>query len=361
MLTMTRRRSAAGMLASVALVLTGCGGDASSPAEEQASDESAPPQQRVAAAFSALTDEQAISGALKLDFSSADLMSAAPPEDPIEQRIADLVTGSRLSFALASPDDKPLKDYLTVDPSADAPQGLSQFALEVDGGAIVEFRSLNKTLYARADVPKIVELAEQDPSTLDQFKSGDLPPELSFVRDAVEGRWLQVPADDLTKLGQQLGGPSASATPDPASVRRFLEALKGVYNKDVQVRAEGDGGDRGDRFVLTGSSRALATDLVKAISDLQPGNPALSSVDPAEVPDREIVVEAFVKDGAINVLSLDLAQFADGEDAARLGDKRLPIVLEMSREAPEIVAPTDAVLVDVAALMQILGGQAGTA
>jgi hypothetical protein len=116
--------------------------------------------------------------------------------------------------------------------------------------------------------------------------------------------------------------------------------------------------DRGDHLVLTGNTRELARDFLKSASTVVPGGQAVTGqVDANDVPDRDITVDAWVKDGVLSEVSLDLAQFADPGDVEP-GDT-LPIAVTFEQDGDDISRPDDVTPVDLTQLGALLGAVGG--
>jgi hypothetical protein len=106
--------------------------------------------------------------------------------------------------------------------------------------------------------------------------------------------------------------------------------------------------------VLTGNTKALAQDFVQAASGALPaGSAAMGQFNPDDVPDRDVTVDAWVKDGVLTEISLDIVQFAKPGDA-KAGDS-LPIAITFEQEGDDIGAPEDVTPVDLTQLGSLLG------
>jgi hypothetical protein len=78
-------------------------------------------------------------------------------------------------------------------------------------------------------------------------------------------------------------------------------------------------------------------------------------LDSARVPDRQVRVDAWVADGALTQISIDLAQFA----RPGAGGGHLPLTLTFRRSAGTVMRPTGATPVDLSQLGSILGAVGG--
>ena len=103
--------------------------------------------------------------------------------------------------------------------------------------------------------------------------------------------------------------------------------------------------------------RQLANDGYQTFSSAVPeAGTALSRAKPQDVPNQQIVVDAWVKDGVLSEVSIDLGQFAKKGDAA--SGHRLPIALAFSQDGVDISKPnaTPVDLTQLGGLMGALGG-----
>jgi hypothetical protein len=74
-----------------------------------------------------------------------------------------------------------------------------------------------------------------------------------------------------------------------------------------------------------------------------------------DVPDRPASLDVWVKSGRVSRLEVDLGQFLP----ASPGTGRVALRLDIDREASGLTAPSDAVDVDIAAVLQNLFSQFG--
>lgn len=337
---------AAGVLAAT---LAGCG---SSGKEKAAQTKDLTPQQALSQSVSALDDRDALAVTLKVAVSTDDLKALSAKGSsgkPLTDAQARLITGGDVQITARTSDGSKLKDAKPGTPAAVA------VAVHTDGGAIVEFRSVDgKALFLRADVKKIVEIAGKPASSIDA-QLANVPPQLSFLKDAVAGKWLKLDVAALQNLAKTYGG-SAIPSADPSAAAAARSKLLAALQRDVTATRAAPT-DRGDHLVLTGSTRTLAKDVVGAFTSAFPsGNAALSAIKTDKVPDTPVTLDAFVKDGRLSVLSLDVSQFATGKAKADFAGKPFPLEMTFSSDVPKIDAPADAVTVD---LQQILGAFLG--
>ncbi len=316
------------------LLVAGCGNQVSGK----------PPQQELSASVTNLGENKQLSVTVALDGSPSDLQALSKSGGTaLSPTLAGLLAAGTVSVEVKS--DKKLSELNATNASGiDA-----HLVANVDGGRLVELTSVNNTLYLRADVRKLLQLANR-PSLLSELQSraATLP---AFVKAGLEGQWVSISGDAARGLLSQLGG----ATPNAAQQRRLLDQVKAVLDRDVTATRVGQGGAKGDHLVLTGNVRKLGTDLVDALSSAVPGNPAASQLKPADLPDKPVTVDAWVKDGQLSEVSVDLVQLASANSAAALKGRHVPLVMTFSSGDVSITAPSAATPVDLSQILPLVG------
>jgi len=76
--------------------------------------------------------------------------------------------------------------------------------------------------------------------------------------------------------------------------------------------------------------------------------------DPTQVPDRPVVVDAWVKDGVLAKVSIDVAQFFSESD--KKAASTFPVVLTFDPSGDDISKPDGATTIDLTQLGSLLGG-----
>lgn len=339
---MSRAATRVVAVATAGLLLAGaaaCGTNASSK----------PPKDELTTGIDGLGSSKALTFTLKIDATAAQLQQfATAMGDKLDPKVAALLAGADIKAQIKG--DKALKDYKPNDSSAPPSFDLSG---DLDGSPVVDLRTVDKVLYIRADVQKILTIA-QKPQLMQelQARAATLPP---FVQAAAAGKWVSFPADQAKALAGQLGA-SATATPNAEQSRKFLEQLKAIISRDVTVKRLSTGGEKGDHLQMSASTRALASDLMNAVTSFVPGSGALGSqLDPTKVQERTVTLDAYVKNGKLSEMSLDLAQFASGADAAKVQGQHLPVTMRFDDTASDISKPADATPIDLSQLLPLLG------
>ena len=343
---MRRRPTTLAALATVAaLALAGCGSGSGG-----SSTASKDPKTAFATGLSGLSDTDVLTVTLKLDTTADALIGFAKESgDTLDAQTAQHIATAALVFETKTSDGTKLSD---IKPGTKV-NAATRVAIQDDGKSLGELRSVDQGLYLQADVKTLLDLFGQSKSYADLTARASQMP--SFVQAFVNGQWVVLDLNALKALAGQFGG--AAASPSTQQAQKLLTDLKAVIGKDVTVTRVGSDA-QGDHLKLTTQSRAFATDLVQTIgSDLPAASLATGSFKPANVPDHSIVVDAWVKDGVLSKLSVDVAQFAKPSEV-KPGDS-LPVVLEFDQSGDDISKPANATPVDTTQLFTLLGSLGG--
>ncbi len=323
------------LLAAAALLLAACGGSSSG-------DDGA--KNALERALRNLQEMQGVTAAITLQ-SDASSLQALAAED-----------GGSLS-----PEDaqRILDSSLTVSGTnaEDPARAAAQMVLNVAGDDAVALRTVDKVLYVRADVRRLLEVFGQDPSMADAFVQQAAASGLDFVQPLVEGRWLS-----LSGLEQAFGQASSGAGAE-ADKRKVVEQLARSLENATTVTSEGED-DVGEHLVATVDLRDAVGNLKDAAEDLGGGLPGGGGMPSSEqIPDRDIQVDLWVRDDRLTQIEFDFLQLEDlGESPIPAGVERLALRVELEEFSGEVEAPADAVPVDFAKLMQgMFSGIGGTA
>jgi hypothetical protein len=343
---MRRRLTSLAALATVTVVaLTGCG--SSSGGKSTASKD---PKTAFATGLSGLSDTDALTVTLKLDTTADALIGFAKESgDTLDAQTAQHIATAAVLFETKTSDGTKLSD---IKPGTKV-NAATRVAIQDDGKTLGEFRSVAESLYAQADVKTLLDLFGQSKSYTDLTTRAKGMP--AFVQAFVNGEWVVLDLNAVKALAGQFGG--AGASPSTQQAQKLLTDLKAFIGKDVGVTRVGTDAD-GDHLKLTTQSRTFVTDLVQTVgSDLPAASLATGSLKPANVPDHSIVVDAWVKDGVLSKLSVDVVQFAKPSEA-KAGDS-LPVVLTFDQSGDDISKPAKATTVDTTSLFTLLGSLGG--
>ena len=343
---MHRRLSSFAALATVAVVaLTGCGSGSGG-----SSTASKDPKTAFSTGLSGLSDTDVLTVTLKLDTTPDALVGFAKESgDTLDPQTAQHIASAAIAFETKTSDGTKLSD---VKPGTKV-NVATRVAIQDDGKTLGEFRSVEQSLYAQADVKTLLDLFGQSKSYADlTARAGQMP---AFVKAFVNGQWVVLDLNALKAIAGQFGG--AAASPSTQQAQKLLTDLKAVIGKDVTVTRVGSDAE-GDHLKLTTQSRAFVNDLVQTVSsDLPAASLATGSFKPSNVPDHSIVVDAWVKDGVLSKLSVDVVQFAKSSEV-KPGDS-LPVVLQFEQSGDDISKPANATPVDTTQLFTMLGSLGG--
>ena len=167
-------------------------------------------------------------------------------------------------------------------------------------------------------------------------------------------------------LGKQFclepGGPTdkggSTATSGPAGGGEFQalkDALGKAVSEDVSVE-ELKSDSVGDHYLAKVTSMRAFYAKVRPIFEQHAGTFGHDLPSADAVPDRPGSLDVWVKGGRVARVELDMAQFSPAPPA---GAGRVALRVDISKEAPTLAAPPDAVSVDIASLLERFFGQFG--
>lgn len=267
----------------------------------------------------------------------------ADAEDPLPPQAAQVIKSAVLRLSMP----------LTADATSAA------VAFRVAEEDLAEFRVIDKAVYVRADVPRLLETFGQDAGMADGFRqmlsSGGMLP-----ADAVDGRWIKLTgAEQAIKAFTDMGSaqpPGDQTSPpsfDPAKVQAAGTRLAGVIAEASAVERVGSDAD-GDHLRVSVPLRDAYAAVMAEVDAL--GFPvaedARTSIE--DIPDGNVVFDLWLKGGRISAAEFDFLQVAalDPEADIPEGVTRLALRAEFTPFDGVVATPADAVEIDVAALMQ---------
>jgi hypothetical protein len=303
------------------------------------------PKGELTASVENLGASDVLTTTLRLDTTAEALQSfAAEDGDKLSTEDAEAIASAQIVVEVRSANGDDLSELKGGDDNA----ANVSFRFVSNDDTLAELRVVDGDLYLQGDLRGILALIHESDSYADvQQRVSVLP---HFVQAFVEGQWVSIDGAAAKGLAGSLSG---AQTPSDKQGQKLLEDLKGIVQRDVTVTREGSD-DRGDHLVLTGNTKALAQDFVQAASGALPaGSAAMGQFNPDDVPDRDVTVDAWVKDGVLTEISLDIVQFAKPGDA-KAGDS-LPIAITFEQEGDDIGAPEDVTPVDLTQLGSLLG------
>ncbi|MFE7595378.1 hypothetical protein ACFU6K_38870 [Kitasatospora sp. NPDC057512] len=296
------------------------------------------------------------------------MIGAARGEGDMDEKTAKAISGLSVSVAVSA--DKPLKEIeafknagkadRNTDLALDKSVRISYVLADRSGTALLEYRQVDATAYLHADAKGLVKLVGQDPSVVDELRTG-LPEQLKPVGDVLAGKWvsfdLQSLADKAKESDGKKAAPSAAPTLDPELQNQLLGSIKDVIGRTVTYEDKGRK-DGTEHLWVSAPARQLVDEMYKAVKPLSAKFPKqlgdFPDQAPSDVPDRKVGVDLYLKDGAFSSATFDLAQLADKVEPGLT----FPVKLAFSQAAPNVQAPADAVKVTGDQLMDTVIGLA---
>jgi hypothetical protein len=307
------------------VALAGCGGSDSAPDT---------PKSELVASVTQLGQADALTTTVRLDASPAALRAlAGSGGKPVSRSTLASLASARL----------------VVENTAGSGDGRSYSVRAITGGqTVIELRVVSGVLYVKGDVHGLLALLHKQ-GALKELKASPTPlPQ--FVTALVDGRWVSLQAGALSALGS-LAGTDSSA--DPSQGPKLLAALRDVFQRDVTAKKVGSDPAL-DHLVLTGDLRTIAADVKASLAGAVPGGAVLTDkLSATDLPKRTIRLDAWVKDGALTQLTVDLAQFTDAGNVP--SGTAVPLTFTFDRSGADIVAPPDATPVDLTQIGSLFG------
>jgi hypothetical protein len=344
------RRRSSSLLAvattAVAIVLAGCGSGSSS-------GHSVPkdPKGELAASVTNLGASDTLGATLKLEIPPGVLQQLARSQgDRLTAGDAAAISGAQLAIEVKSTNGKDLADLKSSDQNATA---VAISALS-NGHTYLELRILTGDLYLQGDVKGFLGLIHKT-KTYGEVKAraASLP---DFVKALVDGKWVSLNGAAAQGLASQFGVQTGQSGSNESQTGKMLGDLKSMLDKNVSVTRLGSD-DKGDHLRLSGNAKTLANDAYQSFSTAVPGGAALSQAKPQNVPSRVVTVDAWVKDGVLSEISIDLSQFLDKKESA--AGQPLPITLTFTQHGGDITKPSGVTPVDLTQLGSLFGALAG--
>ncbi|MFE3878241.1 hypothetical protein ACFXPX_28070 [Kitasatospora sp. NPDC059146] len=279
----------------------------------------------------------------------------ATGDEAIDEQSAKGLSGLSVSVAVAA--DKPLKEVdafkntgagdqknqqdITLDKSV----RISYLIADKKGTPLLEYRQVDAKGFLHLDMKSVLKLTGQDPAEVDTVAK-DLSPDMAPAKSLLTGKWvsldLQQLADEAKKEDGAKGGkPEAVPSVDPAAGKELLNSLKDVFNRTVTFEDKGKK-DGTEHIWMSAPARQAVDELYKAVKPLSAKFPQqfkkFPTEAPTDVPDRKVGVDLYLKDGALNSATFDLAQLEKKVDPG----VNFPVKLAFNQDAPKVEAPADA-------------------
>jgi hypothetical protein len=303
----------------------------------------------------------------QLSLKPDDAMLAAMSKDSTDPKSAQMAKtlfgngGIVVKFTASA--SKPLKDLK----SGENPN--VELDLTAGGTDLFDMRSVSGALYAKINMPQVMQLSGKSASSLNS-QLGSVPPDFQAPLQAVlAGKWVGVSAQDLKGLEQMAqnfgaGGDltGSSPTSSPTSSSPGTQMLAGIESElmkamtqDATVNDKGNG-----QYEVTGKVKTIGQDVLQAVTPVLNSVPGKSKTDIDKlrqslnsVPDSEnITFDVWVKSGQISEFQVDLAQFLP---AAKTGGGHLSVDAKFSQSASSVSAPSDVTNIDIQKLLSSFG------
>lgn len=290
---MRRHLAALGAATILAGGLAACSSGAGTEADVESDPSSA-----LREAVNALSEFSGVEATLSLDGDASALA-----EDMGDERTAELVLGSSITVRATGETEEDAQVQLVVD---------------IDGAEAVDVRYLpEERLYFRVDLDAI-RAAADDPdfdSSVDEAVSGAQMFGAGELANAVvAGEWVQLTG--ISQLMEMAEGMAGAEQPTDEEAEALADKLVGALDRfldeDVEVAYVGSE-DAGEHVRATTDGAALQELLeeLTAIAAEAGGAGAAPPVDEGIDPDEEIIVDAWIADGALSQVGIDLAAYDD--------------------------------------------------
>jgi hypothetical protein len=179
----------------------------------------------------------------------------------------------------------------------------SQMSVTLGGRAgAIETRKIGDTLYARVDAAALAQLMGKNPTDLAKLQKQAIARGFDFVKPALQGRWLS-----LKGLNRSASSPLSGQNPQQGQASSAF--LRRLLNAATVTTVGTD--SAGTHLAVKAPAREVYASLQDAFGRLAGGVPPGAALpDPSTVPNRDVRVDAWVKDGSLSQVELDLLQFA---------------------------------------------------
>jgi hypothetical protein len=346
------RRAIPVLAAAAALVAAGCGGT-HRPATRVTDTLSLSPAAAVTTGVQGLFDGSALTMTAGLSGSPAALQAVASAGGGHALSATDLQLASTATVVLAA---RAGGRSFAADDGGERDGSLALTVAASGDPALVQLIYAGQTLYARADLTTIAGVLGEAGEVARIAAEPDLPGTYAFLRTAAGGGWVSV---SYAALVSQLktSSPSGIPTVSPGQAGDLRSALEALLRSDVSATRAPADPTLGDHLVLTADSHALVAGLLAAttedLADL-PGVPELLRlVPPGGAPAQPVRIEAYVRDGTLDALSIDLGQLLDPAQRAALAGRPLAVTVRFS-PAASVTPPAGAAVVSPSALAGLL-------
>jgi hypothetical protein len=209
---------------------------------------------------------------------------------------------------------KLLDSTLTVSHNSetDPAKALSETTVTIGGVRTIETRMIHRTLYVRADVKELARSFGTGDADLQGLTREAESYGLGFIKAALAGKWLSFAGLDkfvAQQSGASMPGGSKQKEASDAFAQKLLSAAR------VTTVGEDAAGTHLAVSLPARQAYAALRDAIAKLGSIPAGAPAPAAVT---VPNKTIQLDAWVKEGKLTQIELDLRQLA------ALGDKPIP-------------------------------------
>lgn len=240
------------------------------------------------------------------------------------------------------------------------------FNATVDGITGAEVRVVDKVAYFKVPVNELATKFGGSKADVDKIRT-EMGVAIPGVDTLLDGGWVSISADDITKFAEGTTGVAPSASVNPAEnekiVAEFKTSAENVLEGSQIVRDEKD---KTHLVVTTSTVKAFneGKRLIDALAKLAPAetgevlDEALGSEFDKAPADKPIVLDLWVDNGEFRAFEINLLQFDEGNTG------RATLRVDIATGA-DITAPGDAKKLDVSKVLEGMaaagaGGLGGT-
>jgi hypothetical protein len=328
-------------------------------------------EQAVADSFSRLQSQSSISVALSVGLSPQQIVTLSKSNggSPVPLSTAKALSETSIVFSMATGHGEGLNSKQAKSDTANS----YDVGLRVGASTPVEIRYVNEALYARVQIPQLLQEfgapASDGQSAEAALRQADhYVPGLAAL---AEGRWVTISKSSLQSLlgmlkalgASKLGGQSsASSSNVKASIQQLETSLKNTLKNNASYSNAGTTGGR-TRYNVTVSLKSFIEQAGSALQSFAASLPAglgnkISNADiekaASEAP-AHATMQLYVKDDKAQEIVIDVNQFVPAKDKAPFA---IPVQLFIG-EPGAIHAPAGATPLDLSNLGQMIAGIMG--
>lgn len=192
---------------------------------------------------------------------------------------------------------------------------LDQAATIAVDGAGIDVVRLGKEMYFKADVDGIGSKTGLFTGTQVKMMMTDLPAEMSWLNDVVDGKWIGLPESATTQL---LQGKDASAANDPKKMKEIRDKIQASVEKNATFEKVGD-----DRIDVKVKVKPFLKDMQEVAKDVNTASPSANPTSDLKnvKEDAIMTVKTTVKDERLTQAEVDIPQMWSWFDESTMDAK----------------------------------------